>query len=221
MAYFNQDFLDFFKELEKNNNKEWFNENKKRYEQSVKEPFKAFVQELIDRLNEYEPIAITTSEAIFRINRDIRFSKDKTPYKTQVSAIISPGGKKDKTTPGIYVQLSVEDVRVYSGAHMLDKDQLSDVRHYIADNLEEFDQLINAKDFKDKFGEILGEKNKRIPKELEEAGQTQPLIYNKSFYYFTKFDSKIVLKDDLLDTIIDHYKITFGLKAFFTKALQG
>ncbi len=221
MAHFSQDFLDFFNELTENNNKEWFDENRKRYEKSVKDTFKAFVQEMIDRLNEFEPITITTSEAIFRINRDIRFSADKTPYKTQVSAIISPGGKKDKTTPGIYFELSPKDVRVYSGAHMLDKDQLSNVRHYIADNLEEFEKLINEKEFKSKFGEILGEKNKRIPKELEEAAEKQPLIYNKSFYYFTKFDAKTILADDLADKLINYYKVTFGLKDFFTKALQG
>ena len=221
MTHFSKDFLDFFKELEKNNNKEWFDENRKRYEKSVKVPFKNFVQEMIDRLNEFEPIAITPAEASFRINRDIRFSADKTPYKTQMSAIISAGGKKDKTTPGIYVELSPKDVRVYSGAHMLDKDQLSNVRHYIAEHLKEFEKLISDKEFKARFGEILGEKNKRLPKELEEAAVAQPLIFNKSFYYFTKLKPSVILEPDLVDQLIDHYKVTFGLKDFFTKALQG
>ena len=221
MAHFTQDFLDFFNELAENNNKEWFDQNKKRYEKSVKNPFKNFVQLMIDRLNEFEPISITTSEAIFRINRDIRFSNDKTPYKTQVSAIISAGGKKDKTTPGIYFELSPRDVRVYSGAHMLDKDQLSNVRNYIAEHLDEFEKLINEKEFVSKFGGILGEKNKRIPKELEAAAEKQPLIFNKSFYYFAKFEPTDVLDENLANKLIEYYKITFGLKDFFTRALQG
>ena len=97
MAYFTKDFIDFFKELAANNKKEWFDFNRKRYEKSVKQPFAEFVQEMIDRIRADDPkVDISTKDAIFRINRDVRFSKDKTPYKTHMAAIVSARGKKDK-----------------------------------------------------------------------------------------------------------------------------
>ena len=107
MSYFNQDFIKFFKELESNNNREWFNENKERYIHSVKDPFFSFVEEMIHRISEEnDSFNIAPKEAIFRIYRDVRFSKNKLPYKTTASAIISPGGRKDFTTPGYYLELS-------------------------------------------------------------------------------------------------------------------
>ena len=101
MAYFTKDFIDFFKELAANNKKEWFDSNRQRYEKSVKQPFAEFVQEMIDRIQPDGPaVYISTKDAIFRINRDIRFSNDKTPYKTYMAALVSAKGKKDKGTPG-------------------------------------------------------------------------------------------------------------------------
>ena len=95
MPYFEKDFLEFFKELEKNNNKDWFDANRKRYEKVIKDPFKAFVQKMIDRMHELDSsVIIQPKDCIFRINRDIRFSKDKTPYKSNVSAVVGVGGKK-------------------------------------------------------------------------------------------------------------------------------
>ena len=104
MKYFTQDYLDFFKELAANNHKEWFDENRKRYEKSVKDPFKKFVEALIAETHKFDPsVNIEAKDAIFRINRDIRFSKDKTPYKLDRSAIISSGGRKDHSIPGFYI----------------------------------------------------------------------------------------------------------------------
>jgi len=96
MSYFTKDFIKFLKGLNKNNEREWFHANKKDYVTHVKDPFKAFVQLIIDKMQKVDPtVVITPKDAIFRINRDIRFSKDKTPYKTNVSAAISAGGRKD------------------------------------------------------------------------------------------------------------------------------
>ncbi|MDX1315878.1 MAG: DUF2461 domain-containing protein, partial [Eudoraea sp.] len=94
-----KDTMGFLKALKKNNNREWFNENKSRYTKSVKEPFEQFIAEMIDAVSPFfDTLAITPKDAIFRIYRDVRFSKDKSPYKTHVSAIVSPAGRKDKLT---------------------------------------------------------------------------------------------------------------------------
>ena len=222
MTYFNPDFLDFFKELAGNNNKDWFDENRKRYEKEVKDPFKAFVSDAIQTIAKMNPeIQVEPKDCIFRINRDIRFSKDKTPYKTYVSAVISKGGKKDRTNPGLYMELTPEHFRIYSGMYVLDKEDLLATREYIVENQKEFEKLISDKKFANTFGEIHGSKNKILPKHLKQHGEDIPLLYNKNWYYFASYDPKTILKDDLMKMIKDHYQIAKPLGDFFTKAIRS
>lgn len=221
MVYFTGDYIAFFKELAANNHRDWFHANKKRYEQSVKDPFYDFLGELINRYKAIDSrVAMEPKNAVFRINRDIRFSKDKSPYKLSMSALISPAGKKDHSVPGIYVQMGPEDVRLYSGAHMLEKEDLYNVREAIAKNPKPFEKLINEKGFLNKFGEIHGEKMKRIPKEFRDAAESQPLLFNKGFYYFAKWEPEFILKDKLVDTLMDYFQAAGPLNAFFEKALK-
>ena len=119
MQYFTQDYLDFFKELAAHNHKEWFDVNRKRYENVVKKPFQIFVDDLIESISKIDSeIQITSKEAIFRINRDIRFSKDKIPYKLNNSAIISKEGRVNKSYPGLYMELGPEHLSIYGGLYM-------------------------------------------------------------------------------------------------------
>ncbi len=220
MSYFNQEYIDFFKELAANNNRDWFQANKKRYEKHVKEPFKAFVEEMIKRMKAEDPaITMEAKDSIFRINRDIRFSADKSPYKLHMSAMISAGGKQNKSIPGIYFQFDTEHARIYSGSHMLEKDMLEKVRNHIANNLGTFEKLINDKTFTSKFGEIHGEKNKRLPKELQDAAEKQPLLFNKSFYYFDKLPPDTIFQDDLPDILMSYYEAGKPLKEFLSEPL--
>ncbi len=222
MAYFDNDFSKFFKELEKNNSKDWFDANRKRYEASVKDPFKNFIDEMIGRINADDPeVRIEAKDAIMRINRDIRFSKDKTPYKTNVSAIISPAGKKDKSVPGVYLELNAKEIRFYGGAHMVEKEQLQQIRDAIASDLKGFDRLVNDPRFKKRFGEVHGEKNKRIPPEFVEVAEKQPMIANKHFYYYAVIDKKHITNDDLPDVLMEYYFAANPLKSFFRKALAS
>lgn len=220
MRYFDKDFSIFFEELEKNNTKEWFDKNRKRYERSVKKPFKEFVLKLVDTLQELYPNKdLSNKYSIMRINRDVRFSKDKTPYKVQMSSIILPNGKGNKTLPGFYIQANHKDIRVYSGAHMLDKKQLNAIRLYIKDNLNEFNSLIKSPDFSNTFGEIQGKKHKRIPIDFKEMEAIQPLIANKEFYWFFKLPSKELTSDSIVNQLVDKYKKSLPVNHFFERAL--
>jgi uncharacterized protein (TIGR02453 family) len=221
MAYFSRDLIKFLNDLKKNNNREWFNENKERYIKSAKEPFEIFVGELIDALSpHFENLAISPKEAIFRIYRDVRFSKDKSPYKVQVSAIINPGGRKSMTMPGIYTEITPTHMRVYSGMYKLDGKQLKNLRSYISHNLEEFNSLINDKEFVRAFGEIRGEKNKLLPKDLQEDAAQQPLLYNKQFYYFTEWKPEVVLEDDIIKRVVDAFLIAKPLSEFLYEGIH-
>lgn len=221
MVYFEKDFLVFFKELAANNNKDWFDENRKRYENVVREPFKIFVAKVIDETHKIDSsIEIAAKDAIFRINRDIRFSKDKTPYKLHVGAVVSQFGRKDKTNPGIYFELGPEHLGIFAGAWGPDKIQLDKIRKHIGANLNKFEELITSPSFLEYFPEgIKGDKNKRLPKDVVEIAQKQELIFNKQFYYQAFIDSEEITKDNILEIIIDHYKRVRPLNEFFREAM--
>ena len=222
MKYFTADYLEFFKELAPNNNKEWFDKNRKRYLSSVKEPFKQFVSDLIQEVAKLDSeVQIEAKDAIFRINRDIRFSKDKTPYKLNNSAIISKTGRKDKNYPGIYIELSPDKFRFYGGVYMPDTKQVQKIREAIVNQGNELNDILKNKDFKSKFGEIKGEKNKRIPIEFRELAKTQPLLFNKQWYHFAELSPKIILQDDLMETVLEYVQSASKMRVFLKNALYN
>ncbi len=220
MAMFTKDFIDFFKELSQNNNKKWFDQNRKRYEDSVKAPFYSFVEGMIKKIQADDPkVKITPEESIFRINRDIRFSKDKTPYKTQMSALISRTGKKDKGFPGIYFSMDAENIMIYGGAHILERDRKYSIRKHISEHLDTFSKLLADRVFKDKYGKIHGDKNKQIETEFNDAAEKQPLLFNKAFYYYVKLDAKLILDPGLEDIFMDYYLAAKPMREFLITAL--
>lgn len=221
MAYFTTDLMQFLKDLAANNNKVWYDANKKRFENSVKKPFEAFVAEMINRIQQDDKsINIQPKDAIFRIYRDVRFSKDKTPYKTYVSAIISAGGRKNLALPGTYIELNPEHIRIYGGVYQPDKIQLQRIRESIIANPDKFNSLVSDKQFVKCFVELRGEKNKVLPKELKPAAEKQPLIFNKQFYYFGSLDPKLATDNRLPELLMEYYFAGKPMKGFLSKALK-
>lgn len=219
MTYFNAAFLNFLENLSKNNNTAWFNDNRKAYENEVKKPFANFVQEMINRIQKHEPeVRISPSDAIMRINKDIRFSKDKTPYNTHVSANISRFGKKDKSYPGFYFQLSSEGIMVYGGAYMIENPTLQNIRNYIADHLKDFSGAYGNKAFMEKFGKIQGEQSKRIPSEFQAAAAKEPLIANKQFYYSASISPDVITSSKLADVLTAYYLAGKAVNGFLKRA---
>lgn len=222
MAWFSSDFNQFFIDLAPNNNKEWFDANRKRYERSVKEPFEAFVAEVIRRVSKLDPkVGITPREAIFRINRDIRFSKDKTPYKSRMSAVVAAGGRKDHSSGGIYFELGPENVAFYGGQYMPDKDQLRRIREHIAANPARFRKLRTDDVFVKHFEGIMGERNKVVPKEFKAALAQEPLIANKQFYFMAELPPSNVTDPGLPDILMEHYVAMKPMNDFLAAALRA
>ena len=220
MSFFSQDFINFFQELSENNNRDWFQANKKRYEKEVKDPFKNFVAEMINRVQDDDPnVMIEPKEAIFRIYRDVRFAKDKSPYKTHMAAVISPKGRKDHSYPGMYFQMNHENIGIAGGGYSLGKEQLQRLRELIASQPERFQSLIDDKDFKSCFGELRGEEHKRIPKEFKEAAEKQPLIFKKQMYYWGEIDKKHITSPKLADTMMKYYFAAKPMKEFFMETM--
>ncbi|MFN8294035.1 MAG: DUF2461 domain-containing protein [Chitinophagales bacterium] len=223
MQFFNKKFLEFFRLLEENNNKEWFDANRSFYEAEVKQPFKKLVEQLILRLQKDLPdINSNASKAIFRINRDIRFSKDKAPYKTNVAAVFSRTGTKDWDYPGFYVHFGNNELLAGGGLYMIGKEQLAKVRQEIYYNPEVFSKIINEKSFKKVYPQILGDKNKVLESDYKEFAKEQPLIANKSFYYMANIQPADLLGgniDELLYT--QYFKPAMKFNKFLLTAIEG
>lgn len=220
---FTADFMRFFMELAPNNHKEWFDENRSRYEKQVRDPFKKFIEQLIPQLHEIDadlPL-LQAKDCIFRINRDIRFSKDKSPYKLHASAAIAPAGKKDFTSPGLYLEFSPEHIRLYSGVYQPDKEVLAKIRKHLALHQAEFEILMRIDAFVQFWGgEIHGDRNKILPKELKTKAESFPLLFNKQFYYFSDMDPEMIESEHLEEEILMRYKAILPLNRFFRKAVH-
>jgi len=219
MQYFTTDYTQFFAELKENNNREWFLENKARYENQVKKPFQRFIQDLLNEMDKLDKgYACDAKSMIFRIYRDVRFSKDKTPYKTHSSAALSKYGKKSMEMPSYYFEISNTDINLYGGMYMPDKDRLNKIRVYIADNLSDFQSLYNDSNFTAHFGKILGDKNKKVPIDFKEIAEKEELIANKQFYFVSNINYDFLTKENLMEQVLKTLTASLEITAFFEEA---
>jgi len=221
MAYFTQEFIDYFKQLSRNNTRDWFHAHKKECEQRVKQPFSNFVGEIIDRVSLQDPeVEIEPKDAIFRIARDIRFSKDKTPYKTHVAAVITREGRRNVQYPGLYFYFSAKGLGIGGGVYKLDKDHINKIRRSIAKDGKSLERATKGKAFTNLFGELRGEKNVRLPKEFAEEVDRYPLIANKQYYYLAEYDDPdILLQNDLAGFVMRHYRAGRKINDFLKTAV--
>jgi len=218
---FTPEYARFFRELAANNHKDWFDANRKIYENLTRKPFIALVEGIRQHLLPFMPElgAFEARQLLFRINRDVRFSKDKSPYKPHLSAAFSSQGKTGDF-PGYYLQMGAEGIWIGGGAYQMDKDSLFKVRQEIVYNPEEFESLIKDKTFVQHYEAVKGEKNKRLPPEFREDGEKIPLLYNKSFYFMRELPPEAIEAPDLLATLTSHIDAGRAFNAFLIRALE-
>jgi len=221
MSRITPEFLDFFIELAGNNHKEWFDAHRKRYETVVKRPFEGFVAEVVARLKADEPAyAVDPKKAIFRINRDIRFSKDKTPYKTQMGASINPGGEKISRWPGLYFEVGPGGFHIGGGAYFLERPDQERVRAHIRDAYPRWKKALSSAEFVSLFPDgVIGEAWKRLPPGFENLSENEPLIWKKQWYWWAELSPEQSLGDAGVEAIVAHHQATAPLRALLTEAL--
>jgi len=214
-----QEFSTFFAGLSQNNSKAWFDEHRKDYENHAKKPFIALLDKIIPQLSAIEPgISMNPKDALFRINRDIRFSADKTPYNTLMKAGFSPGGKKS-FLPGYYLGIGAESLHMGGGLFNVKPPEVKAVRDLIADEMDEFNGIIKSASFKSAFGELSGDKAKRLDKRHQEVLERCPEIANKQFYAMTKVPLKGWLGKEGLDKEVMKYFLEISkLNKFLNQA---
>jgi uncharacterized protein (TIGR02453 family) len=211
--------LEFLNQLNHNNNKEWFDKNRSLYTEA-KSNFENFVQALINEIIEFEPImkGLEVKNCVFRINRDVRFSNDKSPYKTNMGAFMVKGGKKngDKYA-GYYFHIESGHSMLAGGAYVPPAEWLGAIREKIDDDPERLLSIINHPDFIKYFGQLDGEKLKKAPKGYPPDHKYIELLKFKSYLAFREIPDKKVLADDYFRHCIDVFKAMKPLNDFLNE----
>lgn len=214
-----QKSLAFLSDLGRNNNREWFQENKPVY-QSAKEEFETFINILIPRIKDLDPQVdvFQAKECVFRIFRDVRFSKDKAPYKANFGAFIAKGGRKSPFA-GYYVHVEPSASFVGGGIYMPQGPTLKSIRSAIYSNPREFKKIINQAKFKTTFGEIYGEKLKTTSRDFPKDWPDIDLLRHKHYAVVQPVDDSFWTGGDIMERLLEIFKVQMPLNHFLNGAV--
>ena len=223
MTFFTADTVKFWKGLAKNNNKAWFDENRKTYEKHLKEPYYRLAAALVEQVAEVEPEYNTPpKQAVYRINRDTRFAADKTPYKTRLGITVGRNEKHDQGWPAYTVSVGVDGIWVAGGLYMPGTELRDHVRRYVGENAGDLAKLERkSTKFAKTFGSIGGEAHKRAPAELKQYVEAEPRVLNKQWTYWRDFDDPKLFLDPKLDQfILDQWEAARPAMDFLKDAVR-
>ena len=198
--------ISFLKELKLNNNRDWFNENKERFNAILSE-VKIFAQEVNDSLNASDDIE---KLKIFRIYRDLRFSKDKTPYKKNIGMAFHRS--KPELRGGYYLEISADESFIAVGFWNPNKEDLLRIRKEIEIDGKEFKRIINQKKIKDIWGDIIGDEVKTSPKGFNSDHEHIDLIKKKQFIFIKKLKEKDILDEKFQKELVNYFE---SIRPFF------
>ena len=214
--------LPFLEQLQENNNREWFQANKPTYDQAKAE-FETFINTLIPAIAKFDDSVknMTAKDCIFRIFRDVRFAKDKSPYKTNFGAFIAKGGRKNHG-PGYYFHLQPGESFLSGGVWMPSPDIMKRIRQEIYYNVDEFKNILNDKNFAKYFSGIDDwDRQKLAPREYPKDFPDIDLLKNRSFTVSHKLSEKTINSEKLFDYAIWVYQVMKPYNAFLEKAVEG
>lgn len=214
--------FDFLKKLKKNNNRDWYVSHKPDFEENLKFPLEQVIIELDELLKKEAPqISFNPKRAIFRMNRDVRFSADKSPYKTNVGAFFSFVTKNKKEDyPGLYLHVEPGKCLIGGGLYMPSGEQIRKVREMIIKNPERFKKITTNSTVKKYFGGLTGEKLKSAPKGIS---KDHPLIEDlkwKQFVFIKKYKDSDFQSGSLAKKLQKEYAAMMPLIKWIDEAMR-
>jgi uncharacterized protein (TIGR02453 family) len=215
-----KNLLHFLSELKENNNKEWFDQNRERYQESRKKML--FLTELINQeVLKFDPeIGIQDpKDCVFRIFRDVRFSNDKTPYKTNMGSFMAPGGRKS-IRAGYYIHLEPGGSFVGGGSYHPEANVLKAMRTEIFDRPEDFKDLVYKKSFQKVYPEMYDDKLKTAPKGFPADFAEIDLLKYKSYAFTSRIPDEIVVSDNYVSIVVSSLKELSPVNRFLNDALN-
>jgi uncharacterized protein (TIGR02453 family) len=220
---FPKDFFSFFNELKNNNNREWFQLNKSRYEQSVVLPMGLLITAIAPELQEISPFYRADPKphggSMFRIYRDTRFSADKSPYKTHAACHFRHQAGRDAHAPGFYIHLATDEVSIGGGIWRPPSKSLARIRDFILDNPGAWQKLKRSRDVTD-MGGIQCNALKRPPRGYDANARHIEDLKRKSFFLMQRFDPGLALSPGLVKEAATVFAKTAGLNHFINDALE-
>ena len=214
--------LQFLSELKKNNVKEWFDANRSRYD-AAKENMNGVFAELITEMGKFDKdiAVLPLKDCTYRINRDVRFSKDKTPYKTNIAAYFAKGGKKSDAS-GYYLHTEPGGAFIGAGCWWPHAKLLSAIRQEIDYNFKNWQKVLSEKQFRKVFGDGVLKIHtlQRAPKGYEENNPAIEFLKLKSFNVIQKFTDAEMLQKDFVKLTAVKFKTVKPMINFLNKALH-
>lgn len=211
--------LSFLTDLVTNNNREWFEENKERYIQAHAS-FLDIVQHTIEGIGKFDQSIehLDPKKCAYRIYRDVRFSNDKTPYKTHFGAEMAPGGRRSGLA-GYYIHIQPGESIVAGGVWHPAPENLAKIRQEIDYNGEVLKSTLNSAKFRKVYGELRGDKLKRPPKGYAQDHPDIELIKFKDFLAYKQFNDKEVKSGEYVSKMLQDLKILKPLNDFLNIAI--
>lgn len=220
---FTKKLATFLRDLENNNDRDWFHANKARYEADVLEPTQAFIVALRPQLGKISKHLIANEAksggSMMRLHRDVRFSKDKTPFNTNVSMIFPVAGGKRGTTPGFYARFTRSEVFLGAGMWHPDSPQTERIRRRIVAESREWKTATRSAAFTDRLA-LSGESLKRPPRGFDAEHPLVEDLKRKDFCGFRTLKASELVAPDFLETVLTHYKAGNKLVRFLSRALE-
>lgn len=210
----------FLKLLKKNNNRRWFATHRSEYEDFVKLPMQSLIAALQYRVVKFAPeMDVNPKRSMFRIYRDTRFSRNKTPYKTHVAAVFHVKGHHWGKSAGYYVHIEPGKVYVGGGIYMPDGKQLKKIRKAIADDSRDFLAIVSSDRFARRFKSLEGESLQRMPLGFPADHMMAKWLKYKQFYTGVAWDEKECYTERFVDKIVSVYKDLLPFIRFLNGAL--
>lgn len=217
MKTLNKQNLDFLKKLKQNNNRDWFLENKSNYENN-KEGVAEFADEVLNLLNQHDQIeTVSGKKSLYRIYRDVRFSKDKTPYKTHWASYFKRATKMLRG--GYYLHIESNNSFVGGGFWSPNSKDLKRIRTNILEFGDELENIIQSNEFESTFGTLQGEQLKVAPKGFDKNHQYINLLRYKQYLLVRKFTDKEVLSPNFAMEVDNTFKAMRPFLNFMSEAL--
>jgi len=219
---FPKEGIEFMRRLKRNNNRPWFEKHKADFEQDVKFPMQCLISSLQPYFESFAPeFDVNPKRSIFRIYRDIRFSKDKTPYKTHVAAhFVLRGKPKGLEGSGYYIHIEPGEVFVGGGIYMPDNDQLKKIRRAITTRQDEFLGIVRKKSFVKRFKAIEGNRLQRVPRGFEEDHPMAEWLKLKQFFVGVEWEESKCFKASFVDDVAGAFEDASPLVRFLNDAMR-
>lgn len=221
--YFTKATFDFLQSLSRNNQRDWFMQNKSHYEMRVREPALRFISAMADKMPDFAPQFVASAEkvggSLMRVHRDTRFSKDKTPYKTNIGIQFRHNTGKDVHAPGYYLHISPEECFLGAGIWHPEPDILLKIRQAIVEKEKAWQRARDDKVFRKNFV-FSGDSLQRVPRGFPSDHVHVTDLMRKDFIGVASLSRKLVTSAELLPGVVKQFTAATPLMKFLCQALE-